>query len=751
MASSSGTSWAPNTWFANNTTEQNGTFQVLATGTQDLAALVALFVTGSVERFAFDCNNGLLAAAVSPCSLLGILGYCQGLMKLALGFELCESLGFKADALRSHFGYLRSEVEYLPRSEYVAVHHLTRSARSVAVPQSPGLKQTLPDIWDSALVQWQTSRTVFHTNTSWALAKGCWHKRKAVNLGRSKQHAFVMCILRPTKLGVWFTIVSYTVVAFSFSLLSSSIILFADHNWTWSRIIATFGLARGVGLSFLLWMVVYVREQIPQYPCEWFESEWCPWPNEAVKHELSLRPKLGDGRMPKCSFFKQAGTFYLLTTSILTSTEKHLVRLCSFALAMLIMLGYICQYAELRKISSQGAAVWLICQLSLAGFRVLVWTASSRIHILKNHCLKDFTFYWPLDESLSTSSLDFHWSMTEIELVCMAIDQQPLFPSDGGTRPTGQYTYEESDEALRLYYSMHWLMGHVCAMFEAPRHLVLPVWRYTPVNPDGYEAYLNCMRGLTKCANMKPCDPTIKLWMTHRCDSGLSDLFRRLENSTVLIEPWLFFETMPDFRIAFCLSTIVLGGIYNDNVTAADHVVLALFALVSDDPNEVVVLLRHGAHQSSRTWLTRSAVRPQDVSSCTKCLEAAEKVFDGHFLKSLMVHWNCFVEEACTWRLANPHVPRVVDWALKEVETRWRECNADPSQRDSYYPYSLQEVMKRHGVVSNVRSFTADQSPLEKVQNVFNEINRRAAVRWKTLSRRGSVSRNARMNAIGNS
>ena len=49
MASNS--SWDPSTWFAANTTDDNGTFSVLASGTQDLAALVALFVTESVERF----------------------------------------------------------------------------------------------------------------------------------------------------------------------------------------------------------------------------------------------------------------------------------------------------------------------------------------------------------------------------------------------------------------------------------------------------------------------------------------------------------------------------------------------------------------------------------------------------------------------------------------------------------------------------------------------------------------------------
>lgn len=439
---------------------------------------------------------------------------------------LCESLGFKVDALRSHFGYLRSEVEYLPRSEYVAVHHLARSPRSLAVPQPPCPNPPPPDIWDSASIRWQTKRMTFHKNASWPLARGCWHKRKAVGMGRGQRHAIVMCILRPTAVGVWFTISFYAVLAFLSSLLSSSIVLFADHRWTWSRIIATFGLASGIGFSFLLWMVVYIREQIPRHPCEWFEASWCPWPNEKVKKELSSRAKLGDMRTPNCSFFKQAETFYLFTTSILTNSDMILVPLCSFALALLIMLGYICQYVELRRISSQGAAVWLICQLSLAAVRVLIWNASSRIVILNNQCLKDFTFYWPLDETLSSSSLDFEWSMTEIEVVCLAIDQRPLFAPDGGVTLWGHYTYEEDEDSLPEH-ALHWLMGHLYAMFEAPRHLLLPVLTYDPTDRTAHQHYLDSMRRLTTYSRRERCDPMIKLWLAHRCVGDLRELFHR--------------------------------------------------------------------------------------------------------------------------------------------------------------------------------------------------------------------------------
>lgn len=208
---------------------------------------------------------------------------------------------------------------------------------------------------------------------------------------------------------------------------------------------------------------------------------------------------------------------------------------------------------------------------------------------------------------------------------------------------------------------------------------------------------------------------------------------------------------MPEFKIAFLLHACVLSGIWNDDMSVVEETVDALFTVVSEDPGEVVVLLQHPGHHSTGTWLTRTAPHPQDILGCAKCSEAAVKVFDPKYLDRLMVEWNSFTAEVATWRLAQPHLPAAVDWALKEVQTRWHACNANPCERDLYYPYSWQEVMERHGHVSNMRSFALDQSFLKKMQNVLNEISRRAAVRWKTLTRRARFSRNARMTAIGNS
>ena len=74
--------------------ERDGALQVLADGTQDLAALVGLFATDSVERYSFDYTHGYLSVAMATCSMLGILGYVRGLAKLAMGSNMCHNSAF---------------------------------------------------------------------------------------------------------------------------------------------------------------------------------------------------------------------------------------------------------------------------------------------------------------------------------------------------------------------------------------------------------------------------------------------------------------------------------------------------------------------------------------------------------------------------------------------------------------------------------------------------------------------------------
>ncbi|CAA9956638.1 hypothetical protein PTMSG1_00246 [Pyrenophora teres f. maculata] len=85
--------------------------QTIASGTQDLAALVGLFCTDGVERNALFVQSGYFGIAVSSLSLLGVLGLVRSAVKVALGLQRCSNAGFNLDSLRGLYGYLPEESE----------------------------------------------------------------------------------------------------------------------------------------------------------------------------------------------------------------------------------------------------------------------------------------------------------------------------------------------------------------------------------------------------------------------------------------------------------------------------------------------------------------------------------------------------------------------------------------------------------------------------------------------------------------
>lgn len=58
-------------------TDDSSNFNVLAVGTQDLAALIGIFASDSVEPYAFNYSRGWLSPLASLLSLLGVLGYIR--------------------------------------------------------------------------------------------------------------------------------------------------------------------------------------------------------------------------------------------------------------------------------------------------------------------------------------------------------------------------------------------------------------------------------------------------------------------------------------------------------------------------------------------------------------------------------------------------------------------------------------------------------------------------------------------------
>lgn len=81
----------------------------LASGSQDLAALLGLFCTDGVERNALAYNFGWGTVVASSLSLLGVLGLVKSSIKVALGLKYCQQAGFNLDSIRGIFGYLPGE------------------------------------------------------------------------------------------------------------------------------------------------------------------------------------------------------------------------------------------------------------------------------------------------------------------------------------------------------------------------------------------------------------------------------------------------------------------------------------------------------------------------------------------------------------------------------------------------------------------------------------------------------------------
>ena len=88
------------------------TAQIIASGSQDFAALAGLFCTDGVERNALAAQFGYGAVVSSSLSILGILGLVKSSIKLALGLERCRKSGFSVDSLRGFFGYDAQELPF---------------------------------------------------------------------------------------------------------------------------------------------------------------------------------------------------------------------------------------------------------------------------------------------------------------------------------------------------------------------------------------------------------------------------------------------------------------------------------------------------------------------------------------------------------------------------------------------------------------------------------------------------------------
>lgn len=229
--------------------DRDSSFQVFADGTQDIAALVGIFATDSVEKYAIDYSKGYLATAVANLSLLGLLGYVRLLVKLGLGADGCRKAGFDMKALRPMFGV--QDEEYVPTD---AVHQVWYMRRKKTKGQ----------------VHWSVEKIMKHTEESFQLLK--------VNpLWEAKGVEIV---------SIWLKFNNFLdgpTTFFLLPLLSTlcsaltcfSIMIFErplkHHSWTYYY--ATVGLFCSIVISTMTWMWVHIQEQHPHGLSDWTVAE----------------------------------------------------------------------------------------------------------------------------------------------------------------------------------------------------------------------------------------------------------------------------------------------------------------------------------------------------------------------------------------------------------------------------------------------------------------------------------------------
>lgn len=323
--------------------DRNSAFQVLADGTQDLAALVGIFATDSVERYAVDYNKGYLSATSATLSLLGLLGYVRALIKLGLGSDACHNAGFDTRSMRPLFGV--PDHDRLPSDVLHAVHYVERirSADYVTWKLAATRKHTVDTmpILDLAVPFYKSEPNTV-TISSCRLSMTC---EEYLN-----KHAFYRI---PLIMALFIGLTCFIISPFRAGIV--------HHSWTmWY---ATLGLSITLLSSAIAWLWVYVQEQLPRGSADW------------VIRRADTLPNMNSS-LEKKDFFAFTAEGYAYVTfdlKAVTGYQRGFICVFSIFCAFSAILGYICQYIEVRRISPSQSAKWLALQGLFAILRVAIW------------------------------------------------------------------------------------------------------------------------------------------------------------------------------------------------------------------------------------------------------------------------------------------------------------------------------------------------------------------------------------------
>ena len=272
-------------------------FQDLASGTQDLAALVGIFATDSVERYAVDYSRGFLSTCAATLSLLGLLGWTRAMVKLALGEEGCENAGFDTKPMRPIFGI--AESDRLPLNEQIEIAYLERTC-------------------DHGTVKWRILKYVKHTNDSMPFTTKITPSdelRSKHEIAFQKLSAKSEWLRRPWGLAL---IILTTVLCNGATCLAILPFIGPLRRWSWATYGATFGLWTSTVVGSLLWLYVYMLEHIPLGP---------PSSDVTKNKHIALMQMVS------------RGYFVILNIQPVIGITRYVIRTLSFVAALSTILG----------------------------------------------------------------------------------------------------------------------------------------------------------------------------------------------------------------------------------------------------------------------------------------------------------------------------------------------------------------------------------------------------------------------------
>ncbi|KAL8649690.1 MAG: hypothetical protein Q9226_005473 [Calogaya cf. arnoldii] len=294
--------------------DRSSPFQVLADGTQDLAALVGIFATNSIERYTIDYTKGYISVASTLLSLFGLLGYVRALVKLSLGLVGCQNAGFETRSLRPIYGI--PDEDRLPSDVVHNVYYVerSRSAQHVTWKLTATRKHTVDSmpILDVAIpLPVDAQRRVRMISCCMDTLVEKWYRK----------HAWYKI---PTILILMIALTCFAIVPFRGG--------FRYPDWT--MFYATIGLFASLSICSCMWAMIYAQEQLPKGDADWIQRIVEPVKELAVRQQ---KPSLE--RKDYFAFIGSGYSYAILDLKAVTGWTRMVVHGASLGGALSAIIG----------------------------------------------------------------------------------------------------------------------------------------------------------------------------------------------------------------------------------------------------------------------------------------------------------------------------------------------------------------------------------------------------------------------------